>query len=130
MKILSNLLHICDVGCERDVIGLHAIGGPAAPSLIAVDEMERIGEAVQVGHEIAVVEIWSTMEDDDCRALPDYSGIQLRVPRRDMAFTGRGALLAFKRSRRTCRQPCWVCHRKDREGLGCFHRAKLHEPVT
>jgi len=116
VKILSNLFYICDFGCERDVFGLHTIGGPAAPPLIVVDEMERIGQAVQVGHEIAVVEIRSTMEDDDFRTLPELSRIQLCVPNRDMAFTGHGAPLAFKRSRRTRRQPCWVCHRKDREG--------------
>jgi hypothetical protein len=62
-----------------------------------------------------VVEIRSTMEDNDCRAPPDFAGIQLRVPNRDMAFTGRAALLALKRSRRTWRPPCWVCHGKDRE---------------
>ena len=80
--------HICDFGCERDVFGLHTIGGPAAPPLIVVDEMERIGPAVQVGHEIAVVEIRSTMEDDDFRTLPELSRIQLCVPNRDMASRG------------------------------------------
>jgi hypothetical protein len=41
--------------------------------------MERIGEAIQVGQEIAVVEIGSAMEKDDGRALPDLSAIQVRA---------------------------------------------------
>jgi plasmid maintenance system antidote protein VapI len=43
--------------------------------------------------------IGSTMEDDDRRALPDFSGIQIGASDRDAAFTRRGASLAFKRSR-------------------------------
>jgi hypothetical protein len=71
-----------------------------------------------------VVEIGSTMEDDDWRALPDFSGIQLRVSDRDAAFMRRGAPLASKRGRRTWSQPCCVCPRKDRKDGRCFHGAK------
>jgi hypothetical protein len=50
VKILTHLLQICDVGCECDVFGLNMIGGSATPTLVVVDETERIGEAVQFGH--------------------------------------------------------------------------------
>jgi hypothetical protein len=125
VKILPNLLQICDVGCERDVFRVHTIGRSATPALVVVDEMERIGEAVQLGQQIAVVEIGPAMQDDDRLASADFSGIQFHASDRDAAFMRRGVPFAFKRSRQIWRQPWCVCPRKNREDYRCFHRAKV-----
>ncbi len=91
--------------------------------------MERIREAIEFWQEIAVVEIGPAVEDDDGCTLSDFSGIQLRTSDRDKAFTRRGTLFAFQPRRRTGRQPCCVCARKDRKDQGRFHGIEGYNTV-
>jgi hypothetical protein len=73
--ILPHLLYVRDIGGKCDVFGLHPIGRPATPALVVIDQMEPVGEAVHLRQKIAVVKIGSTMENNDCCAPSDFSGI-------------------------------------------------------
>ena len=65
MKILPHLVEIVDVGCERYVLGLHMISRSPTSPLVVVDEAECIRQSIEVGQEIAVIEIGPAVEDDD-----------------------------------------------------------------
>ena len=65
LKVLPHLVEIVDVGRERDVLGVNLIRRSPTSPLIVVDEPERIRQSIQVGQEIAVVEIGSAVEDDE-----------------------------------------------------------------
>lgn len=82
-------LEILDLGRHRDRLGLGAsLGSPPAP-LVVVEEAERAGENVQLGEQVAVVEVGTAMEDDHRRPVADLAMEQTPVAQRHAAFAGR-----------------------------------------
>ena len=62
------MIEVVDLGPERDVLGADALGRTAAAALVVVNEAERVGEPVELGHEVGVVEVGPAVDDDDRRA--------------------------------------------------------------
>ena len=128
MKVLPHLVEIVDVGCERDFLGQHLIRGSPTSPLVVVDEAECIRQSIQVGQEIAMVEIRPAVEDDDGLPLPDFSRIERRLPDRNTAFARCRGPLGLKRPRRIRRQRRHerCCEAGDDETSPHEHTLPLH----
>ena len=85
---------------ERHIFRPNAFRRTPAPALIVVDEAECIGQSIQVGQEIAVVEIRASVKDDDWRSLTDLSGVERRCA---YGYTALGRLRASSDLHRACR---------------------------
>jgi hypothetical protein len=48
-----------------------AVRGPPAPPLVVVEEAEGVLQAIEVGQQVAVVEVGAAVEHDEGLALPD-----------------------------------------------------------
>jgi Resolvase, N terminal domain len=70
MKMLSDLIEIGHFRFERNVFRLHVIGRAAAPALVVVNEMELVGEAVQLRQKIGDVEVWAPCRTIICAPRP------------------------------------------------------------
>ena len=100
-KVLPHLVEVIHLGTERSVLWAHMIRGASPPPLIVVDEAERIFQSIQVGQEIAAVEVGPAVEDDDRWAGADFPQVQRRTADRDAAFDRVGAGLGLKSPRRS-----------------------------
>jgi hypothetical protein len=92
MKMLSDLIEIGHFRFERNVFRLHIIGRAAAPALVVINEMELVGEAVQLRQQIGDVEVWAAMQDNNGRAPPDVAAIQPRALNGNAALVRPGVL--------------------------------------
>ena len=86
VKAPPHCVEIVEVGSEGDILGRHIISRSPAPPLVVIDEAEGGRQPVQIGQEIAVVEIGPAMKDDDGTALPDFASIERRLSGRNAAF--------------------------------------------
>ncbi len=97
--MFSHPVQIADLACERDVLGLHAICGSPASPLVVVNEVVRIGQTIELGQEIAMVEIGAAMQDNDWLPLADLARIQIGLADRYSSFV----------RQRPCRRVCHLC---------------------
>lgn len=90
---VAHVGEVLDLRCQRDVLGSHAVGGSSAPPLIVVDELEVVGEPVELGQEIRVVEVRSPVDHEDGESLPHDPGVELgaHAPGGDAAGTQRSS---------------------------------------
>jgi hypothetical protein len=122
-KVVPHAIDVFDIGDERHVLGPNACRGAPPPALIVVDEAECVGESIQIGQEIAVVEIGTPMKDDDRRSLPNRSDIERRRADGDPGLDGVGVWVALQ-----CARGVWWERYHERQGEvggddGPFRRA-------
>ena len=89
-EVASHTVQVIDLRIDADLDGLHAFGGSPATPLVVVDESERVGESVQLGTKVVVVEAGATVEDDDRPSLADGSVVQAGVVREDVPLEPHG----------------------------------------
>jgi hypothetical protein len=97
--VLPHLVEVIDVGRDRHVLRPNAFRGSPAPPLIVVDELEPVLQLIQVGQEIAVVEIGPAVEDDNGLPMPDGSAVERGAPDPDASLERTCALAGLLRSR-------------------------------
>jgi hypothetical protein len=86
MEVLSDFVEIIEIGGERDVCGLDMRGGASAAALVVVDEAAVVGETVEFGKQIRVVEVRAAMEDYDDGAFADFPGVEIGAVYGDADF--------------------------------------------
>ncbi len=64
VKAIPHPIDVLDVRRERDLLGSNAIRRLPAPALVVVDEVVRVGQPIEVGQQIADVEVRSAVEHD------------------------------------------------------------------
>src|SRR5262245_4149811 len=111
-EMFTNGIEIGHLGFERHVLRMNARGGLSAASLIVVDQTISIGEPIEIGHEIAMIEIRSAVQNDDRGSLADLARIQLCARDSYMAFM-RAALSGAICCQRESRWP--RCNRYPRD---------------
>ncbi len=83
---LPHLVEVIEVQCERDVLRPHPVRGVPAAPLVVVDQPESVGQSIQLGQEIAVVEVGPTVQDDDGLTPADRSRVERGAGDRDAPF--------------------------------------------
>jgi hypothetical protein len=118
MKMLSDLIDIGDFRFERNVFRLHVISRATAPTLVVINKMKFVGEAVQLRQKLGAVEVWAAVQYDYGRAPPDFAAIQHRALNWNAALVRRGVLAL---SSTTC------AYNDDGKKQQGFHGEKLHQ---
>ena len=77
--MLPHAIQVIQVRHEGDVLRLNLVRRPTTPALIVVDEPEVILQSVEVGKQVAMVEIGSAVEDDNRFSIADRSDIKRRL---------------------------------------------------
>jgi hypothetical protein len=72
---------------DADLVRYYVARGLSAPSLNAVDEPDSIGQAIHLGKQLIVVEVWPAREDNDRLPLADVAIISRAVFDREIFFT-------------------------------------------
>jgi hypothetical protein len=98
-KVSSHPVDVIHVRRERHVLWPNVIRGSPTPPLIVVDEAEFILESIQLGQEIAVVEVWAAVKNDERLTTSDRSDMERRTADRDIEFARIRATLGLKRAR-------------------------------
>ena len=93
-EVLPHRVRIGDVGFDADVFGPDALCGATASSLVVVDEAVGFGQTIELGEEIAVLEVGPAMEDEDWLPPSDLPVVETGGSDRDAALScGRSALI-------------------------------------
>ena len=75
---LADRVEIVDLTREVDLVRRSAGERSTAAALVVVHEAERVGQAIHVGEQVLVVEVRSSVQDDDGRAVADLADVQPR----------------------------------------------------
>src|SRR5215467_2244058 len=78
MEELPNFVEISNIGSKRDIFRTHVLGRPAAAALVVIDEAIRIRKTIHLREEIGVIEIRTTVQNDDGSTRSDLTGIEFR----------------------------------------------------
>ena len=78
-EMAAHPVQVIHFGLDGDVGGSDAVGGPPATALIVIDHPESLGQAIQLGQQIVVAEVWPAVQHDDRRALADVAEMQSRA---------------------------------------------------
>ena len=84
--MLPHHIEIVHFGGDRDFLRQHLICGSATPPLVVLDEAEGVRQSIQIGQEVAVIEIRAAVEDDDGLPLADIPTIERCPTHRNTAF--------------------------------------------
>jgi hypothetical protein len=78
-EMAAHLVQVIHFGLDGDVGGSDAVGRPPATALIVVDDPESLGQTIQLGQQIVVVEVRPAVQHDDRKALADVAEMQPRA---------------------------------------------------
>jgi hypothetical protein len=81
-------VQIMDLGRESDVLGADLAKGRPTTALRVVDEAARVRKAIEIGQEVLVIEVGSTVNHHDRRAPADVTTVQLDPVEPDASFAG------------------------------------------
>ena len=119
-------VEVVDLRGHRDAVGALPGERSAVPSLVVVDEAERAGQAIQLGQQVLVVEVGSTVHDHDRQTRGRPRGRTAAVDASQVPLVGDG-LVPLARPWRTFRLPdsapsarlrCTAYHSRQHSGRG------------
>jgi hypothetical protein len=106
-EVLPQAVKVFDVRLDSDIFWLYIVRRLAPPSLVVVDEPVRIGQAIHIGEQIAMVKIGPAVEDDDRLSLSDLAIIQPGISSREVtAMRSRAVRLVISAHRATAEVAC------------------------
>src|SRR6188474_2641979 len=86
--MLPHAIEIVQVRQQRDVIWIDVLRRLTASSLIVVNETKLITQSVEVGKEVAMIEVGTSVENDDRLSFPDDANIERCGINFDTALVG------------------------------------------
>src|SRR5262252_4939391 len=89
---VTQRLEIVDFRGDRDILRPDVFSRFSAASLVVIDKVVRIRQAIHLGEEIALVEVRTAMKNDDRASLTDVAGVE-----RHIACDGNSALMSLGR---------------------------------
>jgi len=78
-EMTPHVIQVVHFGLDGDVLGSDAVGRSPATALVVIDDPESLGQTVELGQQIVVVEVGPAMQHDDRRALANIAEMQSRV---------------------------------------------------
>ena len=96
VRVRSHCVEIIEIRLQGDIAGFYASYGSSASSLVVVDEPVCTSQPIQIGQEIAAIEIRPPVQDDNGLSPADFSPIKRCLIHRNAAFPRRCLAIALK----------------------------------